>query len=715
MNLFRKIILLAIGCFSFFNLSAQKEITDSLKSKETTDTISVKLQEVVVEGRTQRVIQFGVEYIPDKKTKRLSQSATDLLAFMHIPQLRAFPGSTQVTTLSGQEVKLFIDYVPATPEDLTGMRPEDVLRVEVLDYPDDPRFQSEQHVVNFIMVHYNWGGYTKLYMTGTDGFPSIRLLPSIYSKFAVNDKWVIDANAYGNFVRDSHKPAFSEETFRDVDYSGVTYDEIKRVSTGGNRLLKKEINQTYAARACYIGKTVYLQQQIYFGRNGNPDNQEYNNVNFSIPAIPSSESYSYLNSQSLFPGTSGYYWFSFPHNNSLVANWSFQYASTKIYSSYQLGDLSPIININKEKTYSPNINLQYSKRFTHNNTFRVALMSYNTIYDTQYRGSYTGNQKLLSSENMMFLEYMQNWQFGLSLYSRAGMSYVVGRLNGVNELEQWNPRLGLQLQYRINDKNSASLEGWWGNGHPSASTFNDALVQSNELMWLQGNPDLRNVLFHTVRASYNYIPTNKFSMGVNLGYTGNPDKFAYEYYSLPGYNGLIRKTINSGNAHEFTATLSASLRLLDNSLVFSLFGNAKRVVLTGIDAIKKNMVMGSISAQYMRSIWSLMLVYQTPQSDIDAYSYGVYSKLKDRYGLIFNLSLKDFKISVNSFNWFRKGGTGSHKYFDSSRYSFYRSDWNFNYEHNLVVTLSYVFNYGKKISHNDELGSGGSVDSAILK
>lgn len=56
-------IISSISCAAVaLSLAAQTETTDSIKT--------LTLDEVVVEARTQRVIDRGVEYIPSKKSRK---------------------------------------------------------------------------------------------------------------------------------------------------------------------------------------------------------------------------------------------------------------------------------------------------------------------------------------------------------------------------------------------------------------------------------------------------------------------------------------------------------------------------------------------------------------------------------------------------------------------------------------------------------------------
>lgn len=706
----RHLLFIFALLLSAFSLKAQ---TDTIVTKPSVkDTVGTTLDEVVVQGRTQRIVKYGVEYTPDKRMKRQAADASKLLQAMQIPQLVVNPISKGITTLSGKSVSMFIDYVPATDDDLSGLRPEDVLRVEVLDYPEDPRFNSAQHVVNFIMHKYEWGGYTKL--SGRAWFlEENRGNANVYSKY-VRKRWTLDASAGGTLAYGNQARGHNEEIYRDIMFRGNHYDELRRITHIDDAYTHSN-NEWGSLRLSYSSDSLYIQHQAGFSRYAEPGNMTRTSLSFSDAVVGDNlMSERRSDSQNLSPWLSGYYWISMPRGNTLNISWNFSYGSRRSHNNYAVNGMEPILNSNREKYYSPTANLTYSKQLGHGNTFRTSLVSYNTIYHTDYYGSYDGRQSLLSSENMLFLEYMQNWKCGLNLFSRVGMSYVIGRVNSHTNLKQWNPRLGLQLQYKINDRHSASIEGWWGNSHPGASTSNTALVQSNELLWLQGNTRLRNTIFRQATASYSFIPNNRYSLSASVEWEGEGNKQAYDYFVLPGYDGVVRRTINSGNANRYTASLNGTASFFDSRLRINVYASANHVRLTGIDRQHCNWIVGQAIVSYYFGNFDINMRYCTPQKSIDAYSGGIVRSYPSIYEFYANYTVGNFKFSTSIPNWFSKGAHIRSNYVGTHHYA--EKGWTSgDFNPNIFFSVTYTFSYGKKVRMGNELQNQGGGGSAILQ
>ncbi|MGI6233395.1 MAG: hypothetical protein ACOYJF_11225, partial [Prevotella sp.] len=129
-----------------------------MEKKDTLKT--VHLGEVTVQSKQQTTSASVSTYYPTLKQKNASQTGIDLLNRMMIPQLALGTG-TSVQTVDNQPVTVFIDWLPASSDDMKNMRLTDVKKVEYYDYPSDPRFQNKPHVVNFVMRKYEYGGYLK--------------------------------------------------------------------------------------------------------------------------------------------------------------------------------------------------------------------------------------------------------------------------------------------------------------------------------------------------------------------------------------------------------------------------------------------------------------------------------------------------------------------------------------------------------------------------
>ncbi len=681
-----------------------------LFAAEEGDSLAIDLGEIVVEGRSQRVISNGVEYIPGKKMKKMALDATSLLSRMQIPQLNVNPADKSVKTISNADVTFFINNLPASSGDLAGLLPEEVLSVEVLDHPTDPRFGGAEHVVNFLLRRYEWGGYTKLTLNGqTLGQDAVT--GRIYEKFNFK-KWTLDANVSANGTWNRKSESFFSETFRDFMYDSQKIDFLERYKST-DYTNRRNNSQGASLQASYNNeKGTVIRHTVSYSRSDVPKDKSAGGIRFSLPILPSSEFMQDNTNSSDNASASGYYQFLLPRQNSLIANWAFSYSANKRLSSYALGDLAPICNDILEKAYVPNVSLFYSKQLPYGNTIRAYAANYTSIYDTRYTGGSSLNQKLISSESLLFMEYMKNFGFGLNIHARVGLSHLFARLNGETYTKELNPRLALMANYYINSRNRLSFDINWNNSSPQSSWMNDATVRQDELMWIKGNPDMGIIYGPTTGLTYSFVPLNIFSMSADLRYSEFRHMPVYVYGVEQGLDGIVRGFSDDNTARVLSAKVSATVKLLGNSLIMNVAGGFTRQLMSGIRPANMSVFSGQANASYYAGPVGMTLYYFTPQKSLD-WNMGAVSRTKCRYGLIVSCSAGNLKAEASFGNWFSKGK--AYEYFNSDVYSSAGWTWSQGSARSLELTLTYTFSYGKKLNRNDEIGNGASTNSAILE
>ncbi len=101
---------------------------------------------------------------------------------MNIPDVIVNPITKEATSAGGETISMFIDFLPASAQQIREIRPQDIERIDIIHSPDDPRFQNARVVANYIMKKYLYGGYTKV--DGTQKFMPYYGNYGLYSKFS---------------------------------------------------------------------------------------------------------------------------------------------------------------------------------------------------------------------------------------------------------------------------------------------------------------------------------------------------------------------------------------------------------------------------------------------------------------------------------------------------------------------------------------------------
>lgn len=664
---------------------------------------TIKLGEVKVEVDNASLYPDKSVYVPTSRQKNASQSGTDLLTHMAIPQL----GMNGTTTNTGKPVALFIDYLPASNVDLNGMRVADVKRVEYYEYPSDPRLQGNPYVVNFVMQKYIVGGYFKgMGHTNLISNPVVEGTASLRMQYK---KMTYDVMGWSLGYDRKHIGEELTETFRLPRESGG-FEEFTRYS---NTASSEDKLRSYFAtlRAAYRSNDIQASTQLSGRIDRQPDTGRSGIVNYTPGFYPSS-AYSSLRSDcSRFLSYRGYYFFRLG-SNRLTFNPAYTLSHTSQNSLYTEEGFSPIQNGAVDDTHELSATLRFSHSFgDYGNLTGFSKGSYE-YNRTQYSGSATALDRARSSRIGVGAQYSVTVG---KLYAETTFGWDWDRLQFGDEVDRPSaPLFDASLQYAFNRRHSVTASYEYKSWLPSPSHKSDMIIKASPLLSYTGNPNLSPAKANSYELGYTLVPNNNLSFRAFAWMWTVIDRYVFDYEPTP--TGILR-TIRQplGTYAQGQYGLSGTVRLLDRSLVLS--GSIKQVFNHNGAPYDVNHFYISwwASARYYIGNWNLSCSYSSPQGNADGFMNGIW--VKDRSRLILSAGWGNGKWNVsgllaNPARWHRRNGSQimHSRYYDTELIEINGHSRAF-----LQLIATYTIGFGKKVKQSDEPSVSGSASSGILK
>lgn len=697
----RPIFIFIITLFCALCAFAQNEIPDSIKGQE--------LQEVVVEAQMQRTNAEVSTYIPMARQKNVAQNAVSLLFQMSIPQISVDPVSQAIQTVHGQNVSVFIDFVPATSEDLKGMKTQDVKKVEYYNHPSDARFQGAKYVINFVMQKYEWGGYTKL--NANKWFGVNRTEGSVYSKMAYK-KMTFDLFADEIYLTNRHTGQNSVENFRFADLYGMGPKDVSRVSEMRLGRYRNNSNDI-GFRALYDTENIQISNRIAYSLTNVPRNDVGNTLTYSDALFPSTESFTKASSKDWALKYSGEYFFMLSKQTGLNVDAGYTYGHNDLNSDYTAHDDLSIINNAKEDIHELSVYLHLNWNPGKANRFVTNFGVQHDWNIINYYGNSPSKQKY--DVGIYFLG--QNYQhvFNEKWNVGAGLAWIweTNRISGVNADNNF-PQTNINATWSPNDKHQLYLTANYGSMFPGSSQKSPNMLQQDELMWYRGTPELNDYKYTNALLSYTWLPDNRWQLSADA-YLGMIKDRCVTLYSPTGPDGtMLRQYFNGGNYFSEYVGVSATGKFFGGKLVGKLRPQFWIRKTTGEYAWHDNQLTCTAQLNYYLGNFYIFGWYMTPGKYQETHS-GVISKSPSKYQIEIGWGKNGWNISASAYNFAHTSWEDLKETLTSEYYSFDRTTFGTQHHARYTISVSYTIGYGKKVQRKNEISGTGTADSAILK
>lgn len=666
---------------------------DSLRVKE--------LQEITVVADPQRTSATKTVYIPTGKQKSTAFDGITLLSRMNIPQLNVNPIAATVTTADNQGISLYINFHPATDEEVSGLNPCDVKRVEYLDFPTDPRFLRARHVVNFITFSYTYGGYTKL--SAKERVMVHSGEASVYSKFAYK-AMEYDIMVSGDYDYNSHIGSTSNETYR---LESCTIQRESGTETG-----RKHQRGLYSALRASWNKNdnFSFRNLMSFSRINTPEYMTSGFVNFSRPYL--SETYHTVSpSQDNTLGWNSELFASLGQGWSLNGTLQAEYADNKTTSNYTT-KIESIKNYADEGSWFMRGTAQANKSLSD----KITLFSNVSSGGGRTKIDYSGSSNTINR----FRQTFTGITFGVAMnYKKisgsidGGYAFESNYING-KTMDDHYPFTHINVQYAPNHKHSVSLWFQYATFSPDATMKNPNIIQQSELMYISGNPDLRCSRNTSSNITYTWLPNNTWQMSAYATIFRIANRQIAIYIPDGPDGAMLKKYQNDGDYNHGQIGGRLSGKFVDGKLSLSVAPRLLLYKTTGSNRISHYPFTTSVSADYYLGDFFFNAYYDSGSSYVDGEN-AYLRKMPMSYSAGAGWSSHGWNVQLSLVNLFQSSWRLSKDTLTTRWYDSSVTQFGSDYHRRILLSLTYTFNYGRKVNQSGELSGEKNISTSILR
>lgn len=682
-----------------------------------TDSIEVDttytLGEVTVNGM--RVINKVDRQVllPTSTMKKHSSNGYDLLNKMTLNGIITNPERQEIRSLRGGGVQVRINDIKANQQDITALRPDEVVRVEYIDNPG-VRYSdgSIDAVINFV-VKRRYAGYVgglgtmQAFTTGFNNSNAYFKYNYKKSEFCIY--YNFSYRGYDERKVDSENTYFFPDgTQRQRQYLGYNTDFMYTTNT-------VQLGYNLAEPDKYT-----LNVSLYYNQNNTPK-YGYNQL-AKETSMPDLYIYNKKSKKMYIPSLDIYWSLNLPKKQNITANVVGTYIGTDYnnlsrnylfsQSPEQSMQADPVNDYSYSTTgrkYSLISEAIYTKNF--NREVFSAGGEYTVSHtDNAYKGA-VNTDAVLNSNNLYLFAQLQgklgvfNYQVGL------GANYLAIHHGDIG-FNKWTLRPQLSLSTKITDNLFVRYSGRMSQLSPSLSQLSDVRNQSDELNASDGNTGLKPYTGYSNSLTVSWTrPLFNFQLYGSWYYA--PDIIMTSYIPELQDDGtylLISKPENQKSFSRKSLAAYFTLHAIRDILDISLYGDYSNYSSRGLvyshnyDAWR-----WGGSANLMLGRWNVSASFYTAPKSYFAESMG---KGENQSNLSVSYKYKDLKVGLGVLllgypQGYDYVGKTDSKYLQSTSHTYIKDNGNMVY-----FTLSYNFSHGRKYQterkklHNSDNDNG---------